>query len=164
MKDKGCFSKASATRMANLSAMLETAKTNKALLYRFVCIPFDETEPDLLIRWRAMYSAECRGEHIDVMAGMPEILNPDDCTTDQLDTLEADYRRCDLYYNYARLFLPEPEKTLDEIQRRKFLISQAIIHILSTQRLQQKSCPVCKKFLPWNWPYRLCDACYRRRN
>ncbi|MBR4443291.1 MAG: helicase [Clostridia bacterium] len=164
MKDKGSFSKASATRMANLAGMLENERTNKALLYRFVCIPFDETEPELLMRWRAMYQAECRGEHIDVMAGMPEILNPEECTTDLLDTLEADYRQCDLYYNYARLFLEEPDRTLEEIQRRKYLISQAIIHILSTQKLQQKTCPVCKKYLPWNWPYRLCDACFRRQS
>ena len=164
MKDKGFFSKASTARMAALAAMLETPKTSKRLLYRFLCIPFDETEPDLLARWRAMYHAECRREHIDVIGEMPEILNPEDCTIETLDTLEADYRRCDLYYNYARLFFEEPEDVLEEIQRRKFIISQGIIHILSTQRLQQKTCHVCRKYLPWNWPYRLCDACYRRQH
>ena len=51
----------------------------------------------------------------------------------------------------------------EEIQRRKYLISQGIIHILSTQRLQQKTCGACKRNLPWNWPYRLCDACYHRQ-
>ena len=160
MQDKGCFSKASTVRMAELAAMMETPKTDRRLLYRFLCIPFDEKDPDLLFRWKAMYHAECRGEHIDVMPEMPEIMEPESCTIRMLDELEADYRRCDLYYNYTRLFLPEPDNLLAEIQRRKDLISQGIVHILSTQKLQQRTCPSCKRHLPWNWPYRLCDSCY----
>ena len=164
MQDKSCFSKASTVRMAALAAMLETKHTDKELLYRFLCIPFDETEPDLLTRWKAMYHAESQGEHIEVLTQIPRLLDPEECTVQMLDGLEADYRRCDLYYNYTRLFLEEPDYILEEIQRRKDLISQGIIHILSTQKLQQKVCHSCKKRLPWNWPYRLCDNCYRRRS
>lgn len=162
MQDKGCFSKASTVRMAELAAMMETPKTDRRLLYRFICIPFDEKDPDLLFRWKAMYHAECRGEHVDVMPEMPEIVEPESCTIRMLDGLEADYRRCDLYYNYTRLFLSEPDNLLSEIQRRKDLISQGIVHILSTQKLQQRTCPSCKRHLPWNWPYRICDSCYGR--
>ena len=163
MQDKGCFSKASTERMATLAGMLETKHTDKELLYRFLCIPFDETDPDLLTRWRAMYHAESQGEHIDVLLQLPQLLDPERCTTKMLDVLEANYRRCDLYYNYARLFLESPDRILEEIQRHKDLISQGIIHILSTQKLQQKVCRVCKKRLPWNWPYSMCDTCYRQR-
>ena len=163
MQDRDHFSKASAVRMANLAAMMETKNTDKLLLYRFLCIPFDETDPHLLARWRAMYQAEKAGEHIDVLPELPEIRDPESCTINVLDWLEDDYRRCDLYYNYVRLFLEEPGKLLDEIQRRKDLISQGIIHILSTQKLQQKTCRSCNRRLPWNWPYRLCDACFNRR-
>ena len=162
MQDKGCFSKASTARMAALAAMMETRHTDKQLLYRFLCVPFDETEPDLLARWKSMYHAEARGEHIEPLAEIPRMLDPEECTVPMLDGLEADYRRCDLYYNYARLFLDDPDPILEEIQRRKDLISQGIIHILSTQKLQQKTCRACKRRLPWNWPYRLCDSCYRR--
>ncbi|MBQ6234003.1 MAG: hypothetical protein IJJ80_10920 [Clostridia bacterium] len=163
MEDKGCFSKASTVRMATLAAMLENDRTDKALLYRFLCIPFDETEPDLLTRWKAMYQAECRHEHAQILEEIPESLVPEDCTVFMLDGLEADYRRCDLYYNYARLFLSEPDEILNEIQRRKDLISQGIIHILSTQKLSARTCISCKRRLPWNWPYRLCDNCYKRQ-
>ncbi|MBQ9195718.1 MAG: hypothetical protein IJ157_00635 [Clostridia bacterium] len=161
MQDKSFFSKASTERMAALAVMLETKHTDKTLLYRFLCIPFDETEPDLLTRWKAMYHAESMGQHIDVIMEIPRMLDPEECTIQMLDGLEADYRRCDLYYNYARLFLEEPDRVLEEIQRRKDLISQGIIHILSTQKLQQRACRACKKRLPWNWPYRLCDTCYK---
>ena len=163
MEDKGCFSKASTVRMAALAAMLENSRTDKNLLYRFLCIPFDETEPDLLTRWKAMYQAECRHEHAPVLEELPESLVPEDCTVPMLDGLEADYRRCDLYYNYARLFLEEPEEILTEIQRRKDLISQGIIHILSTQKLNAKTCISCKRRLPWNWPYKLCDSCFHKQ-
>lgn len=163
MKDKGCFSKASTERMAALAAMMETPKTDKALLYRFLCIPFDEEDPDLLNRWKAMYRAECNREHIEVEKELPWPPEPEDCTTAMLDGLEADYRCCDLYYNYARLFMEEPDDLLEEIQRRKGLISEGIIHILSTQKLQQRTCPSCKAPLPWNWSYRVCDVCHSRQ-
>ena len=166
MQDKGCFSKASTVRMAELAALMETPKTDRHLLYRFLCIPFDEKEPDLLTRWKAMYHAECHGQHINVLPELPEMQDPESCTIGILDGLEADYRRCDLYYNYTRLFLENPDPLLQEIQRRKDLISQGIVHILSTQKLQQRTCPSCRRRLPWNWPYRLCDACHsvgRRR-
>ncbi len=162
MKDKGCFSKASTQRMEALAAMLETPRTDKALLYRFLCIPFDETDADLLARWKAMYRAECARTHVDVVSQLPDYLDPETCTAEMLDGLEEDYRRCDLYYNYARLFLEEAEPVLDEIQRRKSLLSDGIIHVLSTQKLRQKTCPGCNRPLPWNWPHRLCDACHRR--
>ena len=163
MKDKGFFSKASTQRMMALATMLENAHTDKELLYRFICIPFDETEPDLMERWRGMYRAECRKEHIDVLGAIPEMIDPELCSTAMLDGLEADYRRCDLYYNYTRLFLEEPDEILEEIQRRKDLISQGIIHILSTQKLQEKRCAECHRRLMWNWPHRLCDDCYQKQ-
>ncbi len=163
MKDKGFFSKASTDRMVRLTAMMENSRTDKTLLYRFVCIPFDETETDLLNRWRALYHAECAHSPVNVLEQLPGMIDPEGCTTPMLDALEADYRRCDLYYNYARLFLEDPERILEEIQRRKDLISQGIIHILSTQKLRQKTCPGCGHPLPWNWPYRQCEACHRRR-
>ena len=160
MQDRGCFSKASTVRMAELAEMMETPKTDRQLLYRFICIPFDEKDPELLTRWKRMYHAESRGEHISVLPELPEILDPESCTIRLLDRLEADYRLCDLYYNYTRLFLPSPEGLMDEIRRRKDLISGGIVHILSTQKLQQRTCPSCRRRLPWNWPYRLCDNCY----
>ena len=162
MQDKGFFSKASTQRMMTLAAMLETAHTDKELLYRFICIPFDETEQSLLECWRAMYRAESQHEHVDVLDYLPEMVVPETCKTFMLDGLEADYRRCDLCYNYARVFLAEPDAVLAEIQQRKDLISRGIIHILSTQRLQEKRCSVCNHRLSWNWPYRMCDDCFQR--
>ena len=161
MKDKGYFSKASTMRMAGLASRMETKATDKHLLYEFLCIPFDETDSVLLSEWKAMYHAEASGSHYNVMAVLPEYRDPDACRITMLDGLEEDYTLCDLYYNYARRFLENPEKILEEIQLRKDLISSGIIHILSTQKLLMRTCRKCGRHLPWNWPYTVCDHCHR---
>ena len=161
MKDKGYFSKASTMRMAGLAARMETKTTDKHLLYEFLCIPFDETDPVLLSEWKAMYHAEAVHDHYNVIAVLPEYIDPESCRISMLDRLEEDYTLCDLYYNYARRFLENPEKILEEIQLRKDLISSGIIHILSTQKLMTRTCRRCGRHLPWNWPYTVCDHCHK---
>ena len=162
MKDRPGFAKASIMRMQGLAERMETRTTDKRLLYSFLCIPFDETEQALLDIWKAMYHAECAGTHWDVRSSLPGLLDPEGCTVAMLDRLERDYRLCDLLYNYARRFLEAPDRLLEEIQMRKDLISSGIIHILSTQKLQGRRCSRCGRQLSWNWPWSVCDSCYRR--
>ncbi|MBQ8073271.1 MAG: hypothetical protein IJ231_05860 [Clostridia bacterium] len=160
MKDKSYFSKASTMRMMSLAARMETPRTDKRLLYDFLCIPFDEEDPRLLEEWKNMYHAESGGRHFDVEAILPAFRDPEACTVAMLDRLEGDYRLCDLCYNYARRFLENPESLLREIQQRKDLISSGIIHVLSTQKLPGRRCRTCGRSLSWNWPYAICDHCY----
>ncbi len=160
MKDQSCFTKASTMRMASLAARMETRTTDKRLLYDFLCIPFDETDPALLSEWKQMYHAESVHQHFEVMSVLPEFLDPEQCTVGMLDMLEEDYRLCDLYYNYARRFLESPGEILTAIQQRKDLISAGIIHVLTTQKLPGRSCRKCGRRLPWDWPYAICDRCY----
>ncbi len=161
MKDKGYFSKASTMRMNSLASRMETRNSDKHLLYEFLCIPFDETDPLLLSEWKAMYHAEASHEHYNILSVLPEYRDPEACRITMLDKLEEDYTLCDLYYNYARRFLEDPEKLLEEIQLRKDLISSGIIHILSTQKLLARTCRKCGRHLPWNWPYTVCDHCHK---
>ncbi len=160
MQDNDCFSKASTQRMLALTESIEDPKSDKTLIYRFVTIPFDETDTALYDVWKHMYRTENRGEHLDVRLMLPELTNPDDAVIGSLDRLEDQYKLCDLLYNYARLFLPDPYNTLAMIQHRKDLISQGIIHILSTQKLHSRTCKICRRPLPWNWPYSMCDRCH----
>ena len=162
MKDSGCFTKASTVRMVSLAARMETRHTDKRLLYDFLCIPFDENDPELLNEWKQMYHAECTGTKYDVMAVLPDYLDPEQCTVGMLDGMEENYRLCDLLYNYARRFLENPENTLTAIQQRKDLISAGIIHVLSTQKLPGRKCRQCGHRLPWDWPYAVCDHCWQR--
>ena len=163
MKDKSYFSKASTQRMMSLASRMETRTTDKRLLYEFLCIPFDEEDPDLLAEWKNMYHEECVHRHYDVTDVLPELVDPESCTVRMLDRLEAGYRLCDLCYNYVRRFLEEPDQLLRTIQQRKDLISSGIIHVLSTQKLPGRKCTQCGKRLAWNWPYSICDHCYHFR-
>ncbi len=160
VKDKSYFSKASTMRMAGLASRLETRTSDKRLLYDFICIPFDETDPDLFDVWKSMYHAEANHEHFDVFPVLPDYQDPDQCTVSMLNRLEEDYRLCDLLYNYTRRFLENPDRLLETIQLRKDLISEGIIHILSTQKLSMRVCRKCGRRLPWNWPYSICDHCH----
>ncbi len=163
MKDVSYYTKASTMRMMSLAARMESRNTDKRLLYEFLCIPFDEEEPALLETWKSMYQAESQGRHYEVERMLPPYRDPESCTVAMLDRLEADYRMCDLCYNYARRFLEEAEGLLTEIQQRKDLISSGIIHVLSTQKLPGRKCRNCGHPLSWNWPYSLCDHCYGQR-
>ena len=163
MKDTSYYTKASTMRMMSLAARMENRHTDKRLLYEFLCIPFDEEEPSLLETWKAMYQAESLGRRYPVEQTLPPYRDPESCTVTMLDRLEADYRMCDLCYNYARRFLENGENLLTEIQQRKDLISSGIIHVLSTQRLPGRKCKNCGHALSWNWPYSLCDHCYGQR-
>ena len=163
MKDRDYFSKASTMRMMSLASRMETPRTDKRLLYDFLCIPFDEEDPVLLSEWKNMYRAEAEGHRFDVEAVLPDLLDPESCTVSMLDRLEGRYRLCDLCYNYARRFLPDPDALLRTIQQRKDLISSGIIHVLSTQKLPGRKCRECGRKLSWNWPYAICDHCYQGR-
>ena len=163
MKDRDYFSKASTVRMMSLASRLETRGTDKRLLYEFLCIPFDEEDPFLLAEWKSMYHAESTRRHYDVMSVLPDLIDPESCTVARLDCLEADYRLCDLCYNYARRFLEDSDSLLQTIQQRKDLISSGIIHVLSTQKLPGRKCKNCGHRLPWNWPYTICDHCHATR-
>ncbi len=162
MKDQGCFTKASTQRMAMLASRMETRTTDKRLLYDFICIPFDETDPDLFEKWKVLYHAETQRRHVDVMGLLPDYVDPEQCTVAMLERLERDYRRCDLYYNYARRFYKEPEETLTAIQQRKDLISSGITHVLTTQKLPGRVCTRCGRHLSWDWAYTVCENCWRR--
>ena len=162
MKDTSYYSKASTMRMMSLAVRMETPRTDKRLLYDFLCIPFDEEDPKLLEIWKDMYHAESARRRYDVEAVLPELRDPESCTVAMLDRLEGDYRLCDLCYNYARRFLENATELLTEIQQRKDLISSGIIHVLSTQKLPGRRCKTCGHTLPWNWPYPICDHCYQQ--
>ena len=164
MKDTSYYSKASTMRMMSLAMRMETRNCDKRLLYEFLCIPFDEEDPTLLAEWKNMYHAEATGRHYEVAGILPDLVDPESCTVAMLDRLEGSYRLCDLCYNYARRFLEEPEELLQTIQQRKDLISSGIIHVLSTQKLPGRKCRQCGKRLPWNWPYAICDHCYKSRS
>ena len=110
-----------------------------------------------------MVRCEYKGKHFDVLRSLPEIPDADKCRMKNLDTLEFNYRLCDLLYNYVRHFLPEESDLFNAMNQCKYRISSGIMHILSTQKLSGRHCEICNRPLPWNSRYKTCYSCYEKQ-
>ena len=58
-----------------LAAMLETPRTDKNLLYRFLCVPFDETDPDLLTRQQVLDRNLLQLHVLDLLVAQDAVLD-----------------------------------------------------------------------------------------
>ncbi|MBQ8094931.1 MAG: hypothetical protein IJ242_15365 [Clostridia bacterium] len=156
------WDKAATSRMLFLARRLQPFNESNTFCYNFITLPFDETEPSLLSLWDAMVISEHKGQHFDILSALPRIPPISDCRSNDLDNFEYDYHLCDLFYNYVRHFCPDEDTLFDSLNQCKYEISSAIMHILSTQRLNGRRCLVCNRPLPWNSPYKTCYRCHMR--
>lgn len=86
---------------------------------------FDEHDRGLYGVWKQMVAAEVTG----TKAELP--LPPAPCESSTLASLEADYRMCDLLYNYARTFGRDENK--GTLVARREEISHAIMTLLARE-------------------------------
>ena len=149
----------------SLAEELERRPIDKQLEYKLVSMAFDEKDLNLLELWRRFSGTERRGKRYDILQELPPaVTDPQAYQADDLGTLEACYRVCDLCFAYARGFLEGEERdyAMTLIMERKNNISQAIIAILARARLKGRTCRICRKPIPWSNPYSVCDACHQR--
>ncbi len=141
-----------------LARWLEKYTDDKHLIYELVTIPFSERDDDLLELWQKLSLWR-----IDGMEGeLPELSDEIPyrvSTPAELDEAEHAYARQDLLYQFARHFAPD---RLPLIRDQKQHLSDMIITFLGSQRLPSKKCPRCGRAMKWNYPYRICDHCFRR--
>ena len=156
------WNKADIERLLYLARTMESAHTDKQFLYRMITIPFDEKDNTLFELWKQMYILEERGKHLNVLEQLPAPVEPKLVNERDLDHLEHDYRICDLFANYARLFLRNREDIRTVIDERKSLLSKAIMKILAGKKLRGKTCRHCGRQMPWNYPFSLCEKCYHQ--
>ncbi|MBO5535695.1 MAG: hypothetical protein J6B53_09895 [Clostridia bacterium] len=159
------WNKAATGRMLFLAKRIYNAYSDAKndFCYNFVTLPFDESDQSLLSVWDLMVRCEYKGKHFDVLKTLPEIPDADKCRMKNLDTLEFNYRLCDLLYNYVRHFLPEESDLFNAMNQCKYRISSGIMHILSTQKLSGRHCEICNRPLPWNSRYKTCYSCYEKQ-
>ena len=81
---------------------------------------------------------------------------------DAIDALEQQHRVLDLYFALARKF-QQDEDTLEFIMEKKRECSERIMRVLDKQGFKEKRCKSCGKMLPWNYPYGVCERCWRRQ-
>ncbi|MBQ6076143.1 MAG: hypothetical protein IJK86_08365 [Lachnospiraceae bacterium] len=152
------YTRADPARMLKLCKMISDLSEDKRFLYDCISMTFDEEDEELLYVWRAMCAKEAAGAVFPVERSLP---GEDEIRAqDNMNELEQSFRLCDLLYGYCEKF--GHTEFRDEIMGRKNIISGQMTDILARQSLSGKKCPRCGRALPWNYPYRLCDPCFKR--
>ena len=154
------YVRADTKRLISLCNMIRDLSDDKEFLYRCIMLTFDEENRYLLSHWKAICATEARGKIYPVRRYIPSEKKLEDIGSN-LDDLEEQFRLCDLLYNYCYRFRhPEFQQ---ELMERKNQISERILHVLAQQKLRPRRCKICGKKLPWNYPFALCERCFRRR-
>lgn len=156
--EKEGYHKADLTLKIELCEELETLSDDKDLIYRFLCIPFDEKEDSLRELWVRLFLQQQAGETVKAIDYLPyagELPNKVD-----LQDLEYTYKVCDLLYYYLERFGNDDE--LPAVREEKRVISEGITELLEKQQLPENRCKRCGRRLPWNYRYRVCESCHLR--
>lgn len=153
------FRKRFAGTEIELARELEEYTDNKELIYKFITIPFESRDFVLHTIWKKLFLLELNSQHPE--SYMKAFLTDSRWLNSMdLSSLEKEYRKCDLLYNYLRKFQFINER--EEILEHKRNISWYISSYLEKQELPIRKCSCCGKDLPWNYPYGLCNSCYRQ--
>ena len=133
---------------------------DKKLIYDLASIPFDVRNITLKNIWtRLSYDIldDKNPETIDLPKYIPEVQEKV-YSSEDLAGLEEKYQICDLLYNFSRKFgLCDTE----EISYTREIISKIIMDVLKTSKLTHRKCKRCGRKIPWNYPYGICENCYR---
>ncbi len=158
LPDQEYYKKEDIKEQMLLARKLEQLTDDKEIIYGMVTTPYDSKNDMLteLLQILTMIETGRRDDLSDIM-----ILYMAEGTYDEasLEELERLYSTCDLLFRYAKKF--DHPDYLDRITENKRLISERIIKILNQQHLPVRKCSRCGCQVPWNYPYNLCDKCFR---
>lgn len=159
MPDNGFYHKQDLSILYKLTVELERISDDKGLIYQFVTIPFDEENTLLRNLWKKLFTITNDMKGSVSYYDLPEILG--DYNEDLLEDLELEYKKSDLLYNYLRKF--DIQEGKEFVLSHKKEIADKISLALAMQKLPIHRCKRCGKQLPWNYPHRICSACYEKQ-
>jgi ATP-dependent RNA helicase SUPV3L1/SUV3 len=139
----------------DLCCWLEEKTDDKHLIYRLITIPFDEDDKDLRQLWNS-YSGHVLYDGTISLTRM-RIAPPLSGMT--LNEAEALYKQYDLAYAFLVKFGTEDEAEV--ILQYKKDLSGIIAELLKRARLPFKTCKYCGRRLRWNYPFGVCERCYK---
>lgn len=142
----------------NMCLFVESLTDDKVLNYKFLTIPFDSKNSDLWNLWKHLVRLELNKNKIDIDKEIKTLFPNVSKMNNTLDELEHNYKIYDLLYAFMYKF--EHTTYLKETMENRDTISNQIIKILKEEALPIRKCSVCKKPLPWNYPYGMCNSCY----
>lgn len=138
-----------------LCCWLEEKTDDKQLMYRLITIPFDEDDNDLRQLWNS-WSGHVLYDGTISLTRM-RIAPPLSGMT--LNEAEALYKQYDLSYAFLVKFGTEEEAEV--ILEYKKDLSGIIAELLKKSRLPFKTCKYCGHRLRWNYPFGVCERCYK---
>ena len=157
--ESGFFIKGDIRREIRLCKELEEYTEDKALIYSFITIPYDEENQTLRAIWQEMFLDELEGTVSSFEKEYAKIPRP---IASNLPDLEFIYEKCDLIYYFCRTF--RHEDCMPDLEEARREICANIMKILAEQKLPGKRCRNCGRELPWNYPYGMCEECHSKRN
>lgn len=152
------FLKATVKTQISLAQHLESYTSDKELIYSLITIPFDERDNELFDLWSELSQSLIRRRDLHMEKRLQETLNGLEHMS--VTELEHAYSITDLLFGFATRADLNMDETFISSKR---MISEAIMKLLSQQKLQQKTCPSCGRALSWNYPYKICSRCFRNR-
>lgn len=155
--DSGCFKKSQVSNDLKLCQILENLNLNltKETMLNLINIPFDEKSQDLQDLWLELIVCHYNNEDITYL-DIP-FYNKDD----DLDTLELNYKKLDLYFSFAKVVGYNKDNFIDKIMEIKEELSFGIMEKLKEKK-NHRQCRICKKILKWDYPYSICNHCYHQ--
>lgn len=150
------YEKANLREQMMLCSELEAYSEDKELIYRFITIPFDPSDQELKQMWLQFFFDERAGKQANYRRYLPDVYDRTEAA--YMNTLEHDYRICDLLYAYMDKFHRKDE--FEDIIETKRRISDQIMKILEKQKLIARKCKSCGRILSWNHPFGICERCH----
>lgn len=138
-----------------LCCWLEEKTDDKQLMYRLITIPFDEDDNDLRQLWNSWSG------HVlyDGTISLTRMRTAPPLSGMTLNEAEALYKQYDLSYAFLVKFGTEEEAEV--ILEYKKDLSGIIAELLKKSRLPFKTCKYCGHRLRWNYPFGVCERCYK---
>ena len=159
------WKKADAERMIALIERVGEEGIDKRLLYDLITMPFDEEDMIMLEMWKKMfYTEKTKSDDYDTLKDLRSVeWISSFADSVELDVLEKEHKKCDLAYTYYRKFHPDKKDEMKQVSDIRNAISKQILKKLEQSKLQPKRCKYCKKILPWNTMFSMCEDCHDER-
>ncbi|MBQ9415764.1 MAG: hypothetical protein IJU20_02850 [Clostridia bacterium] len=125
------FTRVRKERELKLCEMLEQKSGDKELIYRFICMPFDERSQSLFALWMFLFDCERTGEKV-TLGKVRNIFGGTMRAEGGVSELEVSHKMFDLYGYYCLHFSHEEE--MEEIALWRGRISTRLIELLKTGR------------------------------
>ena len=138
---------------------LESIAEEKELVYQFTKFSVDRDDRETYGLLKSFFKLKSADMKPDVEGAFyrydPKKIR---IAPENAQELETMYRVFDFLYAYSVIY--EDDEVLEKILKRKREISDALMKILENGYVA-RSCKSCGRKLAWNYPYGLCEKCFR---